>query len=805
MKAAWKLRPSASRKTAPSPAPETLRSSRPAPLFFVALIFAAGVAIGDISFIPPAVWLLFVLAGLWIWLRRAEGSNDIRLFRAFLLFVAAAGAFHASVREQVIWPDDLRLLPESKFTDSAVWRGRIGGTPRFQARAARRGSNRVQFPLEVIAWQPPGSVTGSTSWQPARGTIQVRLKQAEESQFHYGDEVAITGALMVPPPPLNPGEFNAASWMNRHDIYCQMNATAADVHALGAGRVWPWMTAAAKSREWALRQLQLGLEDDPVARGILAGIVIGDIENIPPAIENAFRETNTFHIFAVSGQDVAVVLAVGLGALQAVGLLRWRWAWLLAPMLIMYCLLTGAQPSAVRAVVMALLVLTAWLCGRPVSTLNLWSMAALLTLAWNPHLIGNLSFQLSFGVVLALVLLTGPIFAWMRPLYAPDPLQLPEMRTSWERARDWTLRAIAALAASSLAAWIGSFPFMIYYFHQVSPIGLLANLVIVPLASLIVVIGAISLFASIFSSGLAVLLNNANWLFIKMMVAIVAGFAQLPWGNFFVPDFSVAWRPADPEFVCAEAGSTTAALIRYRGHAWLLETGDENSYRSVINPMRQFYGVNRFDGVILTELSARAAGGSALLAQSRLVKQWITPPWREGKKPSAFLETWRNELIQRHATATVWHQGDEFTFAPDFTVKVLAPFENEEARRAEDQALVLLFKYHGETLLWAGNISFGTEQRLLRAYPDLRADVLVEGKNRTEPNLSPDWLRLVAPREIILSATPFGHMRSRRDLMADWPADQSRPRICEQDETGTVTVSFRDDRIEIKPFLSAGK
>ena len=94
-------------------------------------------------------------------------------------------------------------------------------------------------------------------------------------------------------------------------------------------------------------------------------MLIGYREEIPADIEQDFRVTGTLHVFAISGQNIAEMAVVAIILLQLCGLVRWRWAWLLAPVVLIYCLLAGSPASAVRATVMALAVLAAWRLGRP--------------------------------------------------------------------------------------------------------------------------------------------------------------------------------------------------------------------------------------------------------------------------------------------------------------------------------------------------------------------------------------------------------------------------------------------------------
>ena len=101
---------------------------------------------------------------------------------------------------------------------------------------------------------------------------------------------------------------------------------------------------------------------------------------------------------------------------------------------------------------------------------------------------------------------------------------------------EWLCRGTSV----SLAAWIGSLPFILWYFHIVTPISLFANLLVVPIAFFILAIALLSLLATPFLTWLAIVFNNANWLLAQVVLGIVQLFAQVPGGHFYVA--SPHWR-----------------------------------------------------------------------------------------------------------------------------------------------------------------------------------------------------------------------------------------------------------------------
>ena len=95
---------------------------------------------------------------------------------------------------------------------------------------------------------------------------------------------------------------------------------------------------------------------------------------------------------------------------------------------------------------------------------------------------------------------------------------------------EWLCRGTSV----SLAAWIGSLPFILWYFYIVTPISLFANLLVVPIAFFILAIALLSLLATPFLTWLAIVFNNANWLLVRLVLGIVQLLAHVPGGHFYV-------------------------------------------------------------------------------------------------------------------------------------------------------------------------------------------------------------------------------------------------------------------------------
>jgi competence protein ComEC len=151
-----------------------------------------------------------------------------------------------------------------------------------------------------------------------------------------------------------------------------------------------WLHAA------ALRRLDAG-RGPPPARALVAGIALGEAGGLPRPVRDDFRESGLAHLVVVSGQNVALVVALTLLLLGVAGVLGTPARVAAIGATLVYVLITGAGPSILRAGVAGALVSVAWLASRPAARWHLLACGAVVVLASNPLELYDPGFQLSFA------------------------------------------------------------------------------------------------------------------------------------------------------------------------------------------------------------------------------------------------------------------------------------------------------------------------------------------------------------------------------------------------------------------------
>jgi len=393
--------------------------------------------------------------------------------------------------------------------------------------STHNGKSTWKFPLKVERIRG-GRYRDSTE---ASGTVRMRLFAMEKDRIPaYGERWSFPGYLAQTT--FKQGHFAGKPGA----LYFSGSAHKALFLATGQGS--PLIAICFHGRTWAGRILAEGLTDRPVQSCILNSILLGYYSQIPRELYQAFARTGTLHVFAISGSHVVIMGGAIIFILATCGIPRTHWVLILGPLLIFYTAMTGLEPSAMRACIMGIVYWIAPLIGRKPDIFTTLAASAILILGVAPNDLTNVGFILSYVAVLGLVLFC-PVF--MTPLhrcFRHDPLKL-ESDPRWVEGLRSLWIMFSDLLSVSLAAWLATTPLSILYFGNFSPIGLPSNLLIVPLSSLVIITGVVSLTLGSCWLWLADLFNHANLALIVLMTEAARWFSALPHGCITVPPVSL--------------------------------------------------------------------------------------------------------------------------------------------------------------------------------------------------------------------------------------------------------------------------
>lgn len=321
-------------------------------------------------------------------------------------------------------------------------------------------------------------------------------------RYEYGDELEVKGELQTP---VIFDDFNYRQYLAKDKIYSVMYYPEIKLIAQNQG---------SKIYQLILRfknQLRESIDQTLPApqSAILSAIFLGDQQKLSEGLKEKFNLTGTQHIMAISGMNMVIIAEILLFLALGLGLWRGQAFYFVLIFLFLYIIMVGAPASAIRAGIMAGLLLLAQKVGRLNSAHRAVIFAAVVMLALNPLLLKfDIGFQLSFMAVLGIIFLK-PILdkkteSWLNPLKIKDILTM------------------------TFAAQLAVLPLLIFHFSQLSLISPLANLLIVPLVPLIMISGLVLGLFGLVWLPLAKIIAWPIWLLLTYTIKIVDWLSSIP-------------------------------------------------------------------------------------------------------------------------------------------------------------------------------------------------------------------------------------------------------------------------------------
>ena len=427
--------------------------------------------------------------------------------------------------------------------------------------------------------------------------FQVSAECPGES-FAYGDELIAQGKFSLPWTAKNPGEFDYRAYLKRKNIYLSFRShhgLPAEIIAHDKGN--PFFAAVVILRHRLANILQEGLQDDAEVAQTIQGLVLGARAETSSELKKLFEETGTIHLFAASGLQVSLFAGLAWNAIRYVRLPR-RWTALgILPIAASYCAITGFYPATVRATVTAILLAIGYSLERPIAMVNSICAAGVLILLHDTQELFQTGFQLSFAAVLAIIVAVRPLGQLLfRPFRADPFLPLQLLRPSQRFCFKSAQRACEALSLC-IVCWAATLPILALHEHRISLVAVFANMAVVPLASLVMLLGVAAIVSATPFGGIVVCINNTSWLITKIILMILRAAIMLPCHAVNVSPANVCQN--DRVTILCEA-SELVLHVHEKNHDWLVNTGKPSQWARITEPYLQSQGINRLEKVILS-------------------------------------------------------------------------------------------------------------------------------------------------------------------------------------------------------------
>lgn len=402
----------------------------------------------------------------------------------FFLFFLSFGATLALIQKDPIKP---HYFVKHKTNALKIWIADepqlSNGTLRFTANVTRAFKNQQSYP-----------VCGKL-------LLAVKLDSPSKRSYGYGDEFIIKANITSINPSYNPGEFDFKNWLASKNTYLQTFIVENKIIKTGSNQGKSIIKYALELRKKQIEVYRKLIKDEE-AFAVASTLILGYRADLSNETLSSYSKTGTIHALSVSGMHVGIIYVVlnwlmrfmdqnrKLKTLKIVLIFGLIW---------FYSLLTGFSPSVLRSALMLSIYILAKSFNKHTNGFNILAFTAFCLLIYNPFLIWDVGFQLSFLAVLGLIYLHPKIHKWF--FFKP-------------RWADWIWSSVAL----SLAAQIATFPLSVYYFHQFPMYFIFSNLFILIPITLLMYLGIcillfkIYFFASIFEWLIIFMNDGLKWI-----------------------------------------------------------------------------------------------------------------------------------------------------------------------------------------------------------------------------------------------------------------------------------------------------
>lgn len=297
--------------------------------------------------------------------------------------------------------------------------------------------------------------------QSGKLLISVQLDTLQPLKLNYGDELIINSKTQTIDPPYNPAEFNFKAWLATKNIYHQCFLNQPQLIKLNTKQGNEILSYAIELRQQQVAVYRRLIKDNE-AFAVVATLILGYRSELSAATLAAYSKTGTIHALSVSGMHVGIIylflnwVLFFLNRRKALSIFK---VILICTLIWYYALLTGYSPSVLRATIMLSVYICAKTFNKSSNNYNIIAFTAFCLLVYDPFLIWDVGFQLSFLAVIGLIYLQPKIYNWF------------DFRHKW-------LDRLWSMIALSLAAQLATFPLSIYYFHQFPLYFIFSNLFI---------------------------------------------------------------------------------------------------------------------------------------------------------------------------------------------------------------------------------------------------------------------------------------------------------------------------------------
>lgn len=682
--------------------------------------------------------------------------------------------------------------------------------------------------------------SGSTKNYPIRN-IKCTGKEEKINSLREGMHVRLEGMLVLPELPRNPGQFNRRIYESgkKIDFYLE-NPTVLEVKEQRSGVrevVEIWKTEMMNRCEKIYPDAEAS---------ILEAMLFGEKRELSGDIKELYQAAGISHVLVISGLHISLLALAVAGILRRLGFPMPVWVILSVGVLAGYGILIGQPTTAVRALLMFFVLQGARLLGRSYDLLSALAFAGILMLLDNPDLILDGGCRLSFCAVIGV--------GWYVSEKNKIFWSIGEKEKRKNRGKGGKGSSAGAILENIRAGWylwLFTLPVMLDTFYQVSVVGILWNLVAIPLLPVIIAFGGLGVVLAGWNIFLGSLAGSPAYGMLQLYQEIGNISEKLPVGmwtpgqpskpviaGYYLVIFLLVlvekqlikrekrwkirkifpgmelcsmllllllmahpWQQRE-KITFLDVGQGDASLLQSGGQTLLLDggsTSQKNVGTYVILPYIKQQGISCLEAVVLTHTDQDHINGvTEVLEEGK--KGWLTvknlmyPYWMEGTEQGKQLKKLAEEA---GASCRKIRAGDRLTIGKAEAV-VLYPKEQEKIAEPNAGSLVLFWKWEGVRAMFTGDLPEEKERELLQNLP--ACEILQVGHHGSATSTCREFLEQVQPSLAVISCA----MKNRYGHPSPDTVDRLKKTGCEIRYTmksGAITIRKRGREILVTEYL----
>ncbi|MFR5791789.1 MAG: DNA internalization-related competence protein ComEC/Rec2 [Lachnospiraceae bacterium] len=682
--------------------------------------------------------------------------------------------------------------------------------------------------------------SGSTKNYPIRN-IKCTGKEEKINSLREGMHVRLEGMLVLPELPRNPGQFNRRIYESgkKIDFYLE-NPTVLEVKEQRSGVrevVEIWKTE-------MMNRCEKIYQDEEA--GILEAMLFGEKSELSGDIKELYQAAGISHVLVISGLHISLLALAVAGILRRLGFPMPVWVMLSVGVLAGYGILIGQPTTAVRALLMFFVLQGARLLGRSYDLLSALAFSGILMLLDNPDLILDGGCRLSFCAVIGVGWYVSEKNKIFRSIGEKE-----KRKNRGKGGKGSSAGAILENIRAGWYLWLFTLPVMLDTFYQVSVVGILWNLVAIPLLPVIIASGGLGVVLAGWNIFLGSLAGSPAYGMLQLYQEIGNISEKLPVGmwtpgqpskpviaGYYLVIFLLVlvekqlikrekrwkirkifpgmelcsmllllllmahpWQQRE-KITFLDVGQGDASMLQSGGQTLLLDggsTSQKNVGTYVILPYIKQQGISCLEAVVLTHTDQDHINGvTEVLEEGK--KGWLTvknlmyPYWMEGTEQGKQLKKLAEEA---GASCRKIRAGDRLTIGKAEAV-VLYPKEQEKIAEPNAGSLVLFWKWEGVRAMFTGDLPEEKERELLQNLP--ACEILQVGHHGSATSTCREFLEQVQPSLAVISCA----MKNRYGHPSPDTVERLKKTGCEIRYTmrsGAITIRKRGREILVTEYL----